>query len=239
MKLCVTVNLSLSASLSLRAASSTSSADNVPIAWSCSLSRSFCSADTSARQADSFNQHKTTVSSAHHLPTDREIYLNIHNDNKAVVQSALQAPAPVIHMVHYCYRYTHAHTHTFNLPFPGLPGWAGTRKVKPIWILLKQETVSGGGISWAICKSAPRSRQNNHASTSPLSLMFNALFEKILMCSTYAFSVLTLVFGNGNVCWLLTYTVSTLQSPKDLLEWKFLANQDKLENLRVRSHQPF
>ena len=43
--------------------------------------------------------------------------------------------------------------------FPGLPGWAGTRKVKPIWILLKQETVSGSGISWTICKSAPRSRQ--------------------------------------------------------------------------------
>ena len=42
---------------------------------------------------------------------------------------------------------------------PGLPRWAGTRKVKPIWILLKQETVSGSGISWAICKSAPRSRQ--------------------------------------------------------------------------------
>ena len=42
---------------------------------------------------------------------------------------------------------------------PGLPGWAGTRKVKPIWILLKQETVSGSGISWSICKSAPRSRQ--------------------------------------------------------------------------------
>ena len=50
-----------------------------------------------------------------------------------------------------------AHTHTFN--GPGLPGWAGTRKVKPIWILLKQESVSGGGISWAICKSAPCSRQ--------------------------------------------------------------------------------
>ena len=43
--------------------------------------------------------------------------------------------------------------------FPGLPGWAGTRKAKPNWILLKQETVSGSGISWAICKSAPRSRQ--------------------------------------------------------------------------------
>ena len=43
--------------------------------------------------------------------------------------------------------------------FPGLPRWAGTRKVKPIWILLKQEIVSGSGISWAICKFACRSRQ--------------------------------------------------------------------------------
>ena len=51
------------------------------------------------------------------------------------------------------------HTHPFKGPFPGLPRWANTRKVKPIWILLKQETVSGSGISWAICKSAPRSRQ--------------------------------------------------------------------------------
>jgi len=38
-------------------------------------------------------------------------------------------------------------------------GQAGTRKVKPIWILLEQETVSGSGISWATCKSASRSRQ--------------------------------------------------------------------------------
>jgi len=35
--------------------------------------------------------------------------------------------------------------------FPGPLGWAGTRKVKPIWILLKQETVSESGTSWAIC----------------------------------------------------------------------------------------
>jgi len=42
------------------------------------------------------------------------------------------------------------HTHTRSMAlFPGLPGWTGARKVKPIWILLKQETVSGGGISWA------------------------------------------------------------------------------------------
>ena len=50
--------------------------------------------------------------------------------------------------------------HPFNGPFPGIPRWAGTRKVNPIWILLKQQTVSGSGISWAICRSAaaPRSR---------------------------------------------------------------------------------
>jgi len=47
-------------------------------------------------------------------------------------------------------------THTrLTALFPGLPRWAGTRKAKPIWILLKQETVSGSGISWAICKYAP------------------------------------------------------------------------------------
>ena len=42
---------------------------------------------------------------------------------------------------------------------PGLPRSAGTRKEKPIWILLKQETVSGSGISWVTCKSAPCSSQ--------------------------------------------------------------------------------
>ena len=37
---------------------------------------------------------------------------------------------------------THTQTSKTRLtaPFPGLPRWASTRKVKPIWILLKQET---------------------------------------------------------------------------------------------------
>ena len=65
-------------------------------------------------------------------------------------------PAAVVIWLHDLIQYTH--TRLMSL-CPGLPRWAGTRKVKPIWILLKQETVSGSGISWAICKSAPRSRQ--------------------------------------------------------------------------------
>jgi len=65
---------------------------------------------------------------------------------------------PVIDLYHHHHHHHHHHTH-LTAHFPGLPRWAGTRKVKPIWILLKQETVSGSGISWAMCKSAPRSRQ--------------------------------------------------------------------------------
>ena len=55
---------------------------------------------------------------------------------------------------------THTHTHTsLTALCQELPGRAGTRKVKPIWILLKQETVSGSGISWAVCKCETRSKQ--------------------------------------------------------------------------------
>jgi len=54
--------------------------------------------------------------------------------------------------------YTHTHTRLTAL-CQGLPGLSQYQKGKPIWILLKQETVSGSGISWAACKSAPCSRQ--------------------------------------------------------------------------------
>ena len=67
--------------------------------------------------------------------------------------------------VTFIFIYTHTHTHTHLTALcPGLPEWAGTRKVKPIWILLKQETVSGSGISWAVCKSAPCSMPAPHHS---------------------------------------------------------------------------
>ena len=57
-------------------------------------------------------------------------------------------------------RFTQKHTHPFNDPFSGTTRVSRyQKKAKPSWILLKQETVSGCGISWAVCKSAPRSRQ--------------------------------------------------------------------------------
>ena len=65
---------------------------------------------------------------------------------------------------------THTHTHTrLTALCPGLPGWAGSREVKPIWILLKQRD---GGWQWhqlghmQVCTSL---QTDNHASTPPLS----------------------------------------------------------------------
>ena len=73
------------------------------------------------------------------------------------LQRRSHRPPPAVHHTH---THTHTHAHTrLTAICPELPGSAGTRKVKPVWILLKQKTVSGSGISWAICKSAPRSRQ--------------------------------------------------------------------------------
>ena len=51
------------------------------------------------------------------------------------------------------------HTHPFNGPLSRTTRVSRYQKGKTVWILLKQETVSGSGISWAICQSAPRYRQ--------------------------------------------------------------------------------
>ena len=60
--------------------------------------------------------------------------------------------------------HTHTHTHTRTHPFNG--SFSGTTQVSRyqkgktnLDFTLKQETVSGSGISWAICKSAPCSKQ--------------------------------------------------------------------------------
>jgi len=47
-------------------------------------------------------------------------------------------------------------THSFYVPLDFVQNYPGEPVPEPIWILLKQETVSGSGISWAICKSSPR-----------------------------------------------------------------------------------
>ena len=55
--------------------------------------------------------------------------------------------------------HTHTHTHPFNGPLSGTTRVGRYQNGKINLDLLKQETVSGSGISWAICKPAPRSRQ--------------------------------------------------------------------------------
>ena len=73
--------------------------------------------------------------------------------------SRVPAASSIIDRIYDAKHYITQQQHPFNGPFPGLPKSASTRKAKPIWIFLKQETVSGSVTSWAICKSAPGSRQ--------------------------------------------------------------------------------
>jgi len=54
---------------------------------------------------------------------------------------------------------TDAHTHPFNGPLSGTIQVSWNQKGKTSLDLLEQEIVSGSGISWAICKSAPRPTQ--------------------------------------------------------------------------------
>ena len=69
-------------------------------------------------------------------------------------------------------------THTHN-PFYGpvdfIWDYPGVLVPEPIWILLKQETLSGSGISLAICKSAPRLRQITIPAVAPRHSVFNRL----------------------------------------------------------------
>ena len=84
------------------------------------------------------------------------------NLSASVLTVNIYLTATIIALHTHTHTHTHTQTHPFNGPFSGatqVSRWAGARKVKPIWILLKQETVSGSGISWATCKSASCSRQ--------------------------------------------------------------------------------
>jgi len=69
------------------------------------------------------------------------------------------------------YARTHTHTHThLTAPFPGLPGWVGTRKVKPsgfYWSKRQRVAVASAG-SYASCISL---QTDNHVSTPLLSFL--------------------------------------------------------------------
>jgi len=67
--------------------------------------------------------------------------------------------------------YTHIQTRQFYGRLDFVWDYPGESVPEPIWILLKQETVSGSGISLAICKSAPCTRQITVPSTPPLSFL--------------------------------------------------------------------
>jgi len=103
-----------------------------------------------------FRQHDNTELNDHQPQvTSDGVYTYVLTVNTIISQP--NAETVCFHLVILAVQ-THTHTRLTAL-CPGLPGWADTRKVKPIWILLKQETVSDSGISWAICKSAHHSRQ--------------------------------------------------------------------------------
>jgi len=65
------------------------------------------------------------------------------------------------------YGVIYTHTHLFYGPLDFVRDCPGELVPEPMCILLKQETVSGSGISWDICKSAPRHRQINMPATQP------------------------------------------------------------------------
>jgi len=61
--------------------------------------------------------------------------------------------------------------HPFKGPLSGTTRVSRYQKGKPIWILQKQKTVSGSGISWATCKSVLRLRQIATPAPPPLSFL--------------------------------------------------------------------
>jgi len=66
----------------------------------------------------------------------------------------------------------HTHTHPFNGPFTGTTQVSRYQKGKTNLDFTEAETVSGGGISWAIIMQVSTSLQaDNHASTPQPSVL--------------------------------------------------------------------
>jgi len=65
---------------------------------------------------------------------------------------------------------THTHTRLTAL-CPGLPGWANTRKVKPVWILLEQRDSKWQWHQLVHMQVCTLLQTNNHASTPSLKFL--------------------------------------------------------------------
>ena len=111
-----------------------------------------------------------------------------------ISESFAQPPPTVLHPPSvpppgYICTTSYLHTHRFNVPLSRTSWVSRYRKVKPIWNLLKQETVSGSGISRA------GTRRNIHPLTPtliikhPLSVSSIYYFPWHPPCSFYVFDI--------------------------------------------------
>jgi len=114
--------------------------------------------DGFAAERHAGRKYRSTAAFSFNFTDYKYSYANCRNSDQRVRQNSLNSHDKVANLTPATVTHTHTHIRLTDL-CPGLPRWAGIRKVRPIWILLKQETVSGSGNSWAMCKSASRSRQ--------------------------------------------------------------------------------
>jgi len=120
------------------------------------------STDVQMSHSQQFNQstHSVGVNNVFHVPLSKHILTGHHwLTDWAVVLC-----------------HTHTHTHTFTHTrltalCPGLPGWAGTRKVKPTWILLKQRDSEWQWHQLGRMQVCTSLQTDDHASTPLLSFL--------------------------------------------------------------------
>jgi len=92
--------------------------------------------------------------------------LGMHVDT--TIRGFLMVQSVVVHgqladmLTHGHKSHVHTYRHLFNGPSSRTTRVSHYRKCKTNLDLLEQETVSGSGISLAICKSAPRRRDNSY-----------------------------------------------------------------------------
>ena len=123
-----------------------------------------------ARALSQLSEVQEKVESVHQAQSDADFYVlsELIHDYVGMLHAVKVLRGPICttsydSFILFCcssqQSHTHTHTHPFNGPLSGTTRVSRYQKGKPTWILLKQETVSSSGISWAMCKSAPRFRQ--------------------------------------------------------------------------------